>query len=235
MSGMQHNGGVVRQFPWPGSWPPPSDFEDSTAPCITLKSCKVLKIYNLGFKKVGEGAQTGFLRGKKTTDQLLRMCGVTITITDQSEVSAFNTHVEPFFAGVMKSPDYLTVSIEHASEGSGSTYTFWGSSDLATSAAAHDSSNSRIGDHPLQEGDLVTITTKGQSLFIRELTVTGAIRTKNERSIHASATMQHAPAVNVDGPGGFCDNIEKARIYSNIKEVEKVKEIDPDVEDDEWD
>lgn len=229
---MQHSGGVFRDATWSGVWPPTSSFDTtSSEESALLEGCTVVKIYNLQFKKAG--GQAGYLSGKKTSDQVYKCVGVQVSLTPDF-ASSFATFIGPFFSAYLSSSP--SAEVEHASAGDGRTYTFYADADQIARVRA--GAMNTAGD-PLKEGDVVTIRTRGNSLFVRELGVTGQVRDKSVAGMHQVTNMYHAKAVNVDE--GLVANIAKAQtqqalLAKKAAEEEAKKNAGPkDVEDSEWD
>ena len=248
---MQHSGGIYREASWTGVWPPPSSFlHSSPSESALLPGCTVVKIYNLSFKKAGGGQQTGYLSGKKTADQVYKCVGVVVRLP--AEVGqAFSTFIAPFFKTYYSTEDPSAV-VEHASAGDGRTFTMWADADQlarvvgsssGTAAASNNSAASAggalVGD-ALKEGDQVTLRTRGNSLFVKEIVCeVSSSKDKSLAGMHQVTSMYLSKAVNVDE--GLVENIAKAQQHTALlakkaEEAAKASSGKPkDVEDSEWD
>ena len=188
---------------------------------VSIRTLYSTHVQNLQFKK--SGSQSKYLSGKKTEDTIYKAVGIQVKLGGVD--SGFSEGIESYFQEYVGKS--IEESTEHATLGDGLHFTFYGPPTMISALR----SEGNIGDDPIRAGDVVTLTTKGASLFLNSVDVVSADRDKTMASQHQVTNLYHAPAVNVDE--GLAENIKKAQAL--IKEPIKVIDEDPDVEDNEWD
>ncbi len=190
---------------------------------MLLVGVQVKNVINVNWKRQ---KLSGFLSGKKTDDNVSKQIGIVCSLPEAT-AATFAEAVQPFIANNLSDLTYIT-------PGDGRTFTFFAEqSTIATLRATLGV----VGDDVLQENDVLTITTRLQSLFVRSIEVTKADHNLSKSSQHAVTNLYVQKAVNVDE--GLADNIAKAQqmmaVMGTNKKGDVKEDSDPDVEDDEWD
>jgi hypothetical protein len=176
---MQHTGGAFKKLNWHGSaWPPLSAFaEAETDDDLLIRGCKVTNVSNVSLSR---GNMTGYMSGKKTDDQLVKMVGITVALP-AAFAGSVAEDVEPFIKTCL-APTWSGGALPAVTAGDGSTFTFLGENTLLSLLRAE---SGVVGDDPLQEGDEITITTRAKSLFLRKVEITKQGRNLAMRDQHA--------------------------------------------------
>ena len=166
---------------------------------------------------------------------MYKSVGIEVTLSP-AHSAAFSSFIAPFFSSYLppgSTPDG-GAPVEHAAAGDGRTFTFWADADQIAKVRA---ASSNVVDDPLKEGDVVTIKSRGNSLFVREIEITESVRDKRLAGMHQISNMHAAKAVNVDE--GLVENIRKAQerqaAMGKQTAAATEKKGAKDVEDEEWD